>query len=153
MGQPVVLVTFSCESGEIEKQALAAAVGAVQGRALIRLRRLSDAGIVSDNEDLARMRKEYVPPTEKDILGADGVILVAAPGSESSVQWTAYLEMVDRLTQGVEPRKVIMGIGLGPRFIFHIGASTVTDPSDKARALGLFVANEARARKQQQEQS
>ena len=48
MAQPIVLVTFSCESGDTEKQALNAAVGAVQARAMIRLRRIPDTDTAQD---------------------------------------------------------------------------------------------------------
>src|SRR5213078_1371136 len=96
--QPIVLIIFHCQTGDIEELALRAAVGAVQARALIRLRRLPDMGMVSDTEALLRMRKEYVPPTEKDILGADALILVASAGSsDSDLQWKPCLELMRRL--------------------------------------------------------
>src|SRR5689334_651036 len=108
--QPIVLIIFHCQTGDTEQLALSAAVGAVQSRALIRLRRLPDMGMVSDTDALLRMRKEYVPPTEKDVLGADAVILVAPPDfSESSLQWTPYLELIRRLPT---EKKVGAGIGI-----------------------------------------
>jgi len=72
-----VLVIFYSRSGSTENLALAAAVGAVQARANIRLRRLPDSGEESPDgsEALARMRKEYVPPTQADALWADAVII------------------------------------------------------------------------------
>ena len=56
---------------------MAAAVGAVQARANIRMRRLPDSGedIPECKEALARMRREYVPPTQADVLWADAVII------------------------------------------------------------------------------
>src|SRR3989442_322145 len=69
-----VLVIFSCRSGSTEKLALAAAVGAVQARANIRLRLLPDTAGES-SEALDRMRREYVPPTRADVLWADAVII------------------------------------------------------------------------------
>jgi hypothetical protein len=69
-----VLVIFHSCSGETEKLALAAAVGAVQARANIRMRRLTDNSTES-NETLSRMRREYVPPTSADTLWADAVII------------------------------------------------------------------------------
>jgi hypothetical protein len=78
--KPVVLIIFSCQTGDTEKLALSAAVGAIQGRALIRLRRLPDPEHSDATETLTRMRKEYVPPAEKDILGANVVILASSPG-------------------------------------------------------------------------
>ena len=69
-----VLVIFSSCTGDTEKLALAAAVGAVQGRANIRLRRLPDESS-GNGEDLLRMRREYVPPTARDTAWADAVII------------------------------------------------------------------------------
>jgi len=69
-----VLVIFDSCSGATETLALAAAVGAVQARANIRMRRLPDNSPES-NETLARMRREYVPPTAADALWADAVIV------------------------------------------------------------------------------
>ena len=72
-----VLVIFYCCTGETESLALAAAVGAVQARANIRMRRLTDAGedIPECRDTLARMRREYVPPTAADMIWADAVII------------------------------------------------------------------------------
>src|SRR5688572_2063504 len=71
-----VLVIFASRSGRTEKLALAAAVGAVQARANIRLRRLSDnSELESSNEILARMQREYVPPAQGDAIWADAVIV------------------------------------------------------------------------------
>ena len=72
-----VLVIFASCSGATEKLALAAAVGAVQARASIRMRRLPDS--CEDRPDcretVARMRREYVPPTQADAVWADAVII------------------------------------------------------------------------------
>ena len=72
-----VLVIFYSRCGKTEKLALAAAVGAVQARANIRMRRLTDSGeeLAACKEALARMRKEYVPPTQPDAVWADAVII------------------------------------------------------------------------------
>ena len=69
-----VLVIFSCESGSVESLALAAAVGAVQGRALIRLRRVPDPNAVA-TEESPRLCRDYVAPREGDAQWADGVVL------------------------------------------------------------------------------
>ena len=69
-----VLVIFSSSTGATEKLALAAAVGAVQARASIRLRRLPDPGS-GDGEEHLRMRREYVPPKPTDTAWADAVII------------------------------------------------------------------------------
>ena len=72
-----VLVIFSSLCGNTERLALAAAVGAMQARANIRMRRLPDSGenVPACKDDLARMRKEYVPPTAADTQWADAVII------------------------------------------------------------------------------
>src|SRR5262250_292268 len=72
----VLVIFYSC-SGETEHLALAAAVGAVQARANIRMRRLTDAGeeIPEYRDALARMRREYVPPTPADTQWADAVLI------------------------------------------------------------------------------
>lgn len=104
MFQTEVLITFYSRCGSTEKLALAAAVGAVQARANIRLRRLRD--IVSETaeeppeckENLDRMRKEYVAPSEADVLRADAIIFVAPAGfSVSSPEWTEYFDLLTRL--------------------------------------------------------
>ena len=69
-----VLVIFECSSGMTETLALASAVGAVQARANIRMRRLPDDS-AEMNETLARMRREYVAPMPADALWADAVII------------------------------------------------------------------------------
>ena len=69
-----VLVIFSSCDGTTERLALAAAVGAVQARASIRLRRLRDQSPGS-GEELIRMRREYVPPASSDTAWADAVII------------------------------------------------------------------------------
>jgi len=72
----VLVIFYSC-CGRTEKLALAAAVGAVQARANIRMRRLTDSGeqIPECKEALARMRREYVPPAQTDVVWADAVII------------------------------------------------------------------------------
>jgi hypothetical protein len=121
----VVLVTFYSRSGRMETLALSLAVGAVQERALIRLRRVSDLdtrGAVTRypeyRDALQRMHKEYVPPQEADILGADAIV-VAAPAdmSTSSPEWGDFLGMLRRLAQdGRLAHKVaaVVEIGAGP---------------------------------------
>jgi hypothetical protein len=129
--QPIVLVIFQCQTGDTEALALRAAVGAVQSRALIRLRRIPEFGLVVDTEPLLRMRKEYVPPTEKDILGADSIILVATPGAPD-LPWLPWIEFVNR----------------------HNKAFTWINTTDEdALTVGRAVAEAARALKNQQEQS
>jgi len=97
------------------------------------------------------MRKEYVPPTEKDILGADALIIVAPPSSsDSDLQWRPYLELIRRLPLN---NKVAASIGMDINSFNESGITTVTNPSADALGLGRAVADAARSRKQQQELS
>lgn len=104
-----VLVIFSCSSGETERLALAAAVGAVQARANIRLRRLPDSGdsTLGFEEELARMRREYVPPKPADAAWADAV-LIAMNGSLAGAARTPAEAMTygRRAAQGVRGRGI-----------------------------------------------
>jgi len=149
MIQPVVLVTFSCQSGETEKLALGAAVGAVQARALIRLRRISDAGIPLSNEEAARMRKEYVAPAEADIVGADAVILAAASNTdESSPPWQNFLSLLRKLGgEGRLNRKIGASIGGFSTTLTGLGFETVTNVTGDPLVLGRSVAEMARSLK------
>lgn len=72
-----ILVIFD-SSGELTEQlALAAAVGAVQGRASIRIRCLPtpEEAATLGNERLTRLQREYVLPTSDDALWADAIII------------------------------------------------------------------------------
>ena len=69
-----ILVVFSCRTGEVEQLALAAAVGAVQERALIRLRRMADP-TDSPND---RMSRDYVAPRAADTAWADGFVMAVS---------------------------------------------------------------------------
>jgi hypothetical protein len=82
MSEIHVLVIFTCETGEIEAVALAAAVGAVQGRANIRLRRIMSPSSLDEpppieNPEAVRMSREYVAPRASDNAWADAFIFAA----------------------------------------------------------------------------
>ena len=105
MPQTEVLITFYSRCGSTEKLALAAAVGAVQARAQIRFRRLPDIGepnLMADSPECRqvheRLRKEYVAPSEADVLRADAIIFVAPPDFRSvSPEWTEHLDLIEEL--------------------------------------------------------
>jgi flavodoxin len=101
MAQPAVVVAFSSRCGTTERIAHAAAVGAVNARALPRLRRLADDSppVPSEcAETLRRMQKEYVPPTEADIAGSPALMIVPAAGmTPVSDAWQPFLALLDRL--------------------------------------------------------
>ena len=133
--QTTVVVAFSSRCGATEALALAAAVGAVQGRALIRLRRLPDDGAPPGDQDspecrdaLSRMRKHYVPPTEADIAGNDALIIAAPPGSSTdSKEWAAFLETLTRL-------------GAAGTLAGKVGAVVDTGDGETVRAFSLRIA-------------
>jgi NAD(P)H dehydrogenase (quinone) len=104
MPQPIILLIFYSRSGATEKLALAAGVGAVQERALIRLRRLPDLNpqqvierFPGSTEALVRMHKEYVPPAETDLLSADAIIFATPRDLKTSEDWKPHLDLLARL--------------------------------------------------------
>ncbi len=94
------LVTFSSRTGSTEKLALAAALGAVQARANIRLRWLRESvddrtvdRVLGWRENRDRMAREYIAPREVDFLWAD-VLAIAMPARDgvSSPELKTYLD-------------------------------------------------------------
>src|SRR5690349_12056649 len=96
MSPPIVLVIFYSRCGSTEKLALAAAVGAVQSKGTIRLRRLAEMTETSDcTETLVRLRKEYIAPREMDVLAADGLLFATPAGVDtSSAEWAEFMSML-----------------------------------------------------------
>ena len=94
MTDPVnVLVVFYSRYGETERLALAAALGAIQEEALIRLRRLTDLAdastIAADAAwaaTLSRMQRDYVAPRPADPVWANLIILATPPRSDGEVE-------------------------------------------------------------------
>jgi len=101
MTQPAVVVAFTSRCGTTEALAHAAAVGTVNARTLPRLRRLTDDDLPAapDCADtLRRMQRDYVPPTEADIAGAPGLIVVPSAGmTPASEAWRPFIALLDRL--------------------------------------------------------
>ena len=88
-----VLISFYSLSGETEQLALAAAVGAVQGRAAIRLRRLEPQPGERTIEE--RLDKDYVAPKEADARWADAIMVgIPARLSASSPALNKYFELL-----------------------------------------------------------
>jgi hypothetical protein len=122
MSMPVVPVTvvvaFYSRCGTTETRALTAAVGSVNARALIRMRRMPDAPgepAAGCAAETARMRKEYVAPTEADIAGADALIVAAPPDAGvSAAEWTPLTHMLEALAARGQVRgKVAAVVGGG----------------------------------------
>jgi hypothetical protein len=153
VSQPIVLITFYCRTGETEKLALEAAVGAVQARGLIRLRRLPDLDSASGSEDLARMRKEYVAPAEKDVVGADALVLVASTDyPPSSPVWASYMTLLSQLRNHGQLRgKISAGIGVDQQILQNLGLTCAPQPPIDPLAVGRAAVEFVRSRKADQE--
>jgi NAD(P)H dehydrogenase (quinone) len=99
-----VVVAFYSRCGTTEARALAAAVGSVNARALIRMRRMPDATSPASEDgecaaEAARMRKEYVPPTEADIAGADALVVAVPTGlGAASAEWAPLHQALSALS-------------------------------------------------------
>jgi multimeric flavodoxin WrbA len=156
--QTIVVVTFYCRTGEVERLATAAAVGAVQARAGIRMRRLSDVDVARARTDdpqrrdvVDRMLREYVPPREADLLAADGLVIGSPPElGAASAEWAPYFAMLERLkADGKLAGKTAAVVGAGESrdamaaALRSLGLTVVTSPAagdvDQAVALGRNV--------------
>jgi|SRR5712671_2027888 len=151
MSQTEVLITFYSRCGSAEKLALQAAVGAVQARAMIRFRRLPDiAGSHSADspeclKTLDRLRKEYIGPSEADVLRADAIVFVAPAGFRAvSPEWTEHLDLIEELRSAGKLEGKVAGAiqidpqGALPAVILRLGFIVVPSGADvdgAARAL------------------
>jgi NAD(P)H dehydrogenase (quinone) len=127
-----VVIIFCSHNGSTEKLALAAAVGAVQARANIRLRRLPDVE-AEQTIECERMNREYVAPRERDVEWADAIIL-ATPArlGASSAEWKGYVESLAPLgAHGKLGNK--LGMAIGPE------ACVEESLCDAVAQLGLIV--------------
>jgi hypothetical protein len=169
MANITVVVTFYSRDGSAEKLAHAAAVGCVQARALIRLRRVADADpnavlerLPDSRESLRRMHKEYVAPREADVVAADALIVASPPDIDvSAPEWSEYVELLERLhSEGRLAGKVVAAIPNGAShesfaaLIRRLGLATVPpdgsgggDDVNRAVALGRQVVSMAEAMK------
>ena len=154
-----VVVVFYSRTGLTENLALAAAVGAVEGKANIRLRRIPEtagdetiATVPGWKETHDRMSWEYIAPREADTLWAEGII-VAVPGwlSLSSPEVKSYL---DTLAGKNLAGKFAVALGAGglDRALTAAGLTVVPPPTgadtaECARLAGVRVADAVRAEK------
>ena len=88
-----VLVVFYSRFGTAEQLGLAAGLGAIQGRANIRLRRVADLagtdvidGPSGWREHLDRMNRDYVAPRPADPTWADIIVLAAPRSSPAEIE-------------------------------------------------------------------
>lgn len=97
MPAPRVVVVFASRHGGTERLAMNAAVGAVEMRGEIRLRRLPDSS-AELRPDAAWLAKEYVAPRDADAAWADAIIFLApswlSPQSPDLHRWFASLAAV-----------------------------------------------------------
>ena len=171
MAALTVVVTFYSRGGSTESLAHAAAVGAVQARALIRLRRAADVDeaavlyrLPDCRDTLKRMHKEYVAPREADVVAAD-VLVFASPADlpPEAPEWAPFVAMLERLhAEGKLADKVAAVVPTGlssPAFealVRRLGmeavaaeepdTATMTDV-DRAVALGRRAATAAGTRR------
>src|SRR5260370_36983354 len=100
-----VVVVFYSRLGVTESLALRAAVGAVQARALIRLRRLADsadeaviAGSPEWKENRERMKREYIAPRETDLDWAHVCLLGTPLGFNAAcAEWQGYFTLLRKM--------------------------------------------------------
>ena len=169
-----VVVVFHSRTGTTERLALTAAVGAVQGRANIRLRRLPDPadealieGVPGWKESRARMDMEYVAPRDADaewadaiLVGfADGVVEIADSAGALPADAERYFDSLAALrAQGKLEGKIgasfAQGLAIPPLYAAMCRAGLITVPPmpgpdtlDAARLQGRKVADMARSRR------
>jgi NAD(P)H dehydrogenase (quinone) len=152
-----VVIVFCSPGGSTEKLALAAAVGAVQARANIRLRRLPYQPHANEVES-ERMEREYIAPREVDTLWADAIVFGMPASMEGlSAELNGYFESLAGLNEHRRlDGKVAAAFTSGARFLYpsmcRAGLITVpfvsaAEDLETARLQGRRVADVARALK------
>ena len=160
-----VVVVFHSRIGSTERLALAAAVGAVQGRANIRLRRLPDTGFEAAvefvpgwKENRERMNMEYVAPREADATWADAIVAGMPSGIGAlSAEFGSYFNSLDALRdrgnlEGKIGASFTRAVGTDPLYAAIHRAGLIplpfmpdSDPLTAARLQGRRVADAVRS--------
>jgi NAD(P)H dehydrogenase (quinone) len=160
-----VVVVFHSRTGTTERLALTAAVGAVQGRANIRLRRLpdpADEAVIESvpgwKENRARMDMEYVAPRDADAEWADAILVGIADGSGGlSADAERYFDLLAALRdrgklEGKIAASFAQGLPNAPLYAAMCRAGLITVPPmpgsdalEAARLQGRRVADMARS--------
>jgi hypothetical protein len=163
-----VLVTFCSRTGVTERIALAAALGAVQARAKIRLRWLREDAddqavdaVPGWRENRVRMAKEYIAPREIDVLWADAMVLaVSARDVISSPELKPHLASLAELQSGGKLNGKLMTVlpkdsalasmyaTLAEFDLILVPPSSAAAEVEGARLLGRRLTEVARALKQ-----
>jgi flavodoxin len=154
-----VVVVFWSRLGSTERLALAAAVGAVQQRATIRLRWLGEQAddaaidrVPGWRENRERMSQEYIAPREIDIEGADCLVLLTPShiGPDAN-EWRAFFELVRRVGASKGKPAASASVTLfesmrraGLTVIPAPLDDAATEPSERARSLGQLAAKACR---------
>jgi NAD(P)H dehydrogenase (quinone) len=147
-----VVVVFYSRTGTTERLALTAAVGAVQGRANIRLRRLRDRA------DQATVDKEYIAPRDSDAEWADAIIMgMPAEAETLPAVFQEYFDSLDALRdrgkfEGKIGASFMHWRWTAPLYAAMCGAGLITVPAlpgpdllAAAESQGRRIANAARA--------
>jgi multimeric flavodoxin WrbA len=153
---PTIVVVFWSRTGNTERLAMSAALGAVQARAQIRLRWLREdveeralEAVPGWRENRERMSMEYIAPREIDIQGADGLMLLTPANSTAApLEWHAFFDLV-RKVDGAK-RVALMGDSLEPLarqagcrifgVVDSIGEGSPSEPRVRALSLGRALA-------------
>lgn len=150
-----VLVVFHSRFGFTERLALAAAVGAVNGRANIRLRLLPEAVTMPDwKEHRDRMDREYVAPRDADPAWADAILFGLPPETATLPGeldgWLRSLKGMDGKLAGCFTSGSWTGslhTALERVGITAIPLEPAPDAIETARRQGRRIAEAARARR------
>jgi NAD(P)H dehydrogenase (quinone) len=148
-----VVIVFYSRTGLTEKLALAAAVGAVQAKANIRLRRLPETAgeetIARDpawKENHQRMSWEYIAPREADAAWAEGLV-VAIPEwmSLASPEVKAYLDSLTggKMAAAIGPAD--LDLALSKAGLTVVPPASGGDAIGRATSQGVRLAEAARA--------
>lgn len=160
-----VVVVFHSRTGTTERLALTAAVGAVQGRANIRLRQVPDSAdesliesVPGWRENRARMDREYVAPRDADAEWADAILVGMPAGAHAlSAEMDRYFDSLHALrAQGKLEGKIgasfTQGLATAALYAALCRAGLVTVPPmpgpdalDAARLQGRRIADMARS--------
>jgi len=150
-----VVVVFWSRLGSTERLALAAAVGAVQQRATIRLRWLPEpaeeaaiASVPGWRENRERMLQEYIAPREIDIEGANSMVLLTPSHvGPDAPEWRAFFELVRRVCATKEKPAACESslffdhmVRAGLRVLPGLSDDASKEPSERARLLGQLAA-------------
>jgi len=165
MSELHVLVVFYSRYGTTERLALAAGLGAVQARALIRLRRVADLADPQTinatpawRENLDRMNRDYVAPRPADPVWADLIVLATPADSSAEIEGYCTVLRSTGLPSGTIAAPLAPGSSaqaLGPIYAAAASAGLIVVPGQlvsgdevaAAREHGRRVAEMARALK------